>query len=353
VTGSVLDWIRGTLTLRPCNTDELLYEHMASQSGRCLPIIYQPFDVENPAHWMDRGSLFDYLRSTGGGRPPDFGPGDGWPSLILAPYVAEVVGVDGSQRRVAVCRENAARLRIENVRFEHVEPGAALPFGEGSFDSVTAASSVEQTPDPFATLRELYRVLRPGGRLRIDYESLSRYAGRSEREAWLLELAGGTRSLGTSGSRRSPSGGSLARCRLMIYDRDIEGERVVHYGLDLALTIARAETLLVPEGGEVSIEALDVEALERVRPHIVDAVTCTLTHPSGPTLARWLKEIGFEHVLPSHSGSRYARRLYGVLGPDRRPRDLESLDAYLGPVVEAVVDLAAPMEMDPMITAVK
>lgn len=342
----VLDWVRETVALRPCNTDELLYDHMASQSGRCLPIIYQPFDVENPAHWMDRGSLFDYLRSTGGGKVLDFGPGDGWPSLILAPYVEEVVGVDGSQRRVAVCRENAARLRIENARFEHVEPGAALPFEEGSFDSVTAASSVEQTPDPFATLRELYRVLRPGGRLRIDYESLSRYAGRNEGEAWLLELAGDPRSLGTPGS-------SLARSRLMIYDRDIEGERVVHYGLDLALTTARAETLLVPEGGEVSFEVLDVEALERVRPHIVDAVTCTLTHPSGPTLARWLKEIGFEQVLPSHSGSRYAWRLYGMLGPDRRPRDLEALDVYLGPVVEAVVGLAAPVEMDPMITAVK
>ena len=330
----VLDWVRETLALRPCTTDELLYDHMASQSGQCLPIIYQPFDVGNPAHWMDRGSMFDYLRSTGGGKVLDFGPGDGWPSLILAPYVDEVVGVDGSQRRVAVCEENAARLGIENARFEHVEPGAPLPFEEGAFDSVTAASSVEQTPDPFATLSELYRVLRRGGRLRIDYEALSRYAGRNEGEAWLLELAGGG-------------------CRLMIYDRDIEGERVVHYGLDLDRTIAQTEALLVPEGGEVSFEALDVKAFERVRPHVVDALTCTLTHPSGSTLARWLRETGFEQVLPSHSGSRYAWRLYGAVAPDRRPRDLDALDAYLGPVVEAVVGLAAPVEMDPMITAVK
>jgi SAM-dependent methyltransferase len=330
----VLDWVRDTLELRACSSGELLYDHMASQSGRCLPIIYQPFDVENPGHWMDRGSMFDFLHSTGGGRVLDFGPGDGWPSLILAPYVEEVVGVDGSRRRVATCEENAARLGIENARFEYVEPGAPLPYAEGAFDSVTAASSVEQTPDPYATLGELYRVLRPGGRLRMDYEALSRYAGEDEQGAWLLELAGGG-------------------CRLMISDRDTEGERVVHYGLDLHLTTAEAEALLVPAGGELSFAALDVDALERARPQVVDAVTCTLTHASGRTLVDWLEEIGFQQVLPSYSGAWYARRLYDVLGPERRPRDLQALDAYLSPLVAAFVRFAAPIDAEPMITAVK
>ena len=330
----VLEWVRNTIELRPCTSGELLYEHMASQSGRCLPIIYQPFDVENRGHWADRGSLFDYLHSTGGGRVLDFGPGDGWPSLILAPYVEEVVGVEGSRRRLAVCQENAARLGIENARFVYVEPGAPLPFEEGSFDSVTAASSVEQTPDPFATLCELYRVLRPGGRLRMYYEALSRYVGEAEREAWLLELAGGG-------------------CRLVIYDRDNEGERVVHYGLDLSLASSEAGALLLPGGGELSFANLDVGALERVRPYIVEGVTCTLTHPSGRTLVRWLTEIGYQQVLPSYSGAWYARQLYDVLGPARRPRGLQALDAYLSPLIEAFVRFAAPIDTDPMITAVK
>ena len=331
---TVLDWVCATFALRPCSSEELLYDHMASQSGRRLPIIYQPFEVGNQRHWADRGSLFDYLHSTGGGRVLDFGPGDGWPSLILAPYVEEVIGVDGSRRRVAACEENAARLGIENARFVYVEPGAPLPFEDACFDGIAAASSVEQTPDPYATLGELYRVLRPGGRLRIDYEALSRYAGGAEREAWLLERAGGG-------------------CRLVIYDRDIEGERAVHYGLDLELTMAQAEALLVPEGGEVSFAALDVEALERLRPHVVGAVRCTLRHPSGRTLAGWLEEIGFAEVHPLSGGRWYAWRLYDVLGPEQRPRDLGALDAYLSPLVEAFVGFAAPIEMDPMITAVK
>ena len=53
------------------------------------------------------------------------------------------VGVDGSQRRVQVCAENAQRMGIANARFIHVPPGEALPLDTGTFDAVTAASSIE------------------------------------------------------------------------------------------------------------------------------------------------------------------------------------------------------------------
>ncbi len=40
-----------------------------------------------------------------------------------------------------------------------------LPFGEGSFDAVTANFVLNHVGDPAATLTEMRRVLRPGGRL--------------------------------------------------------------------------------------------------------------------------------------------------------------------------------------------
>ncbi|MBN1639690.1 MAG: hypothetical protein JXA09_00550 [Anaerolineae bacterium] len=92
---SALAWVEHQLAPRMCTSAELLYDHMASQSDESLALIYQPFDVDNPAHWSDRGSLFDYLCTTGGGRILDLGPGDGWPALILAPFLDEVVGVEG------------------------------------------------------------------------------------------------------------------------------------------------------------------------------------------------------------------------------------------------------------------
>lgn len=46
-------------------------------------------------HWSDRGSLYDFLYTTRGQGKKllDFGSGDGWPSLLVAPFVKEVVGV--------------------------------------------------------------------------------------------------------------------------------------------------------------------------------------------------------------------------------------------------------------------
>jgi len=71
---------------------------MESQSGYSLPIIYKPFDGTEKSHWVDRGHLYDFLYSTKGmgKKLLDFGPGDGWPSLIIAPFAQEIVGLDSS-----------------------------------------------------------------------------------------------------------------------------------------------------------------------------------------------------------------------------------------------------------------
>ena len=203
-----VEWVEARIQLRQSDSAESLYDDMESQSGRQLPVIYQPFDGMRRGHFVDQGSILDYAVTTNGGRVLDFGPGDGWPSLRIAPFVDEVIGVDASARRVEVCRGNARRLGIDNARFVHVPLAQPLPFEEDCFDSVTAASSIEQTPDPEATLRELCRVLKPGGRLRMNYESLGRYRGGQER-------------------------GVHFDTNLVIFDRYVDDEYVRHYLLRL------------------------------------------------------------------------------------------------------------------------
>ncbi|HEY3340947.1 MAG TPA: class I SAM-dependent methyltransferase [Anaerolineae bacterium] len=331
------EWIVHELQPRACTSAEFIYDDMDSQSGRTLPIIYEPFDATRKSHWTDRGALYDYLFCTHGEgkRLLDFGPGDGWPSLIVAPFAAEVTGVDGSARRVQVCTENAARLGIDNASFVHVPPGRPLPFDNGTFDGVLAASSVEQTPDPCFTYQELYRVLKPGGRLRVHYEALGCYRGGQERDTWLWPI-------------------DDRRCRLILFDRHIDQECVTQYALTFKLPAEElCRTFGIQGRHALCYEAISVARLALLRPMLADARVCQTSHPSGATIAAWLHEIGFAQVLPTHDGIAAAGSLFDALLASARPRNLADVDACLRPVVQIVTQLAAPIELDPMLTAIK
>jgi len=338
---NIITWIEQNLAPRAYPSTSFFYDEMESQSGFSLPVLYQPFDATVRWHWQDRGQIFDFLSATGGPDQTllDFGPGDGWPSLLLAPYAREVVGVDGSQKRVEVCRENARRLKITNTHFEHVAPGSRLPFEDGAFDGATAASSVEQTPDPLAALRELHRVLRPGGRLRLTYESLGGYEGGREREADLSAINAGA-------------------CWLTLYDRSIEGEQARMARLKLSLPVEEArQALAAGEGNTVQWDALNLPALERLARQVTEARLCTLTHPSGATFVRWLSEAGFSQARPTYNGGLAAAKLFEALPFERRPGDQAGVDALVQPVASVVSELPAPLgnlrTWDPWITAVK
>src|SRR5690606_3839423 len=99
------------------------------------------------------------------------------------------IGVDSSEKRVETCTENARRMGIQNASFVSYKSGTKLPFEDNSFDGIMAAASIEQTPDPKKTLEELYRVLKPGGRIRISYEALNDYKDGHERDLWIEGLS--------------------------------------------------------------------------------------------------------------------------------------------------------------------
>jgi demethylmenaquinone methyltransferase/2-methoxy-6-polyprenyl-1,4-benzoquinol methylase len=76
---------------------------------------------------------------------------------------AEVVGVDLSQAMLARGRERVRALGLE-ARIQ-LEPGRAeeLPFADDQFDAVSFTYLLRYVADPAATLREMARVLKPGG----------------------------------------------------------------------------------------------------------------------------------------------------------------------------------------------
>lgn len=334
-----LEWIERTLKPEAVTSVDFMYEEMESQSAFCLPVIYQPFDAAKRSHWRDRGWLFDFLYATRCERKRvlDFGPGDGWPSLIIAPHVRSVTGVDGSQRRVSACEGNARRLGSKNVQFIHVAPGKALPFEDDTFDSVVTASAVEQTPDPEKTIRECFRVLKPGGRLRILYESLSAYENGKEREIFFDSDEAG-------------------RCVLTIYDRRITEELAHMYKIRWTKSCREVFPLFLEREKcveDISFETLSKVGFERFMPSVMEVKKCALIHPCGETLVRWLYRAGFREVIPSQNGAAAAGRLFDTIPVKERPRSVEAVDALLKPVVKEVIERRAEITEDPPLTAIK
>jgi SAM-dependent methyltransferase len=85
-------------------------------------------------------ALRDELGLDGDGRLLDVGCGPGSLTLLLAPYFAEVVGVDADAGMVEVAASRAARAAVENARWRRMR-AEELPGGLGTFRMVTFAQS--------------------------------------------------------------------------------------------------------------------------------------------------------------------------------------------------------------------
>jgi ubiquinone/menaquinone biosynthesis C-methylase UbiE len=101
-----------------------------------------------------------------GERVLDTACGTGLVTLPAAEAVGEtgsVVGTDISEKMVEAARAEAEQRGATHARFERME-AEALSFPDGSFDVALSSLGLMYVPDPVRALREMLRVLRPGGR---------------------------------------------------------------------------------------------------------------------------------------------------------------------------------------------
>ena len=94
----------------------------------------------------------------------DLGCGTGQVSASLAPYVRQVVAVDGSNAMLAAARKRLAGTENVDLRLGDLE---SLPVDDGELDAGVVFLVMHYLADPAAALAEAGRAIRPGGRLLV------------------------------------------------------------------------------------------------------------------------------------------------------------------------------------------
>ena len=133
-------------------------------------------------------ALFEYYRSAKvirfleqagvriGGRILDAGCGGGGMPLSLAEEADRVIGIDLAPRFNEAGHRLAAEHGLRNLHFAQAN-GEALPFPDAAFDIVLSHAVIEHVADAARYLRELARVLKPGGFMYLSTASYLSFAG--------------------------------------------------------------------------------------------------------------------------------------------------------------------------------
>jgi len=115
------------------------------------------------------GNPFSLRMLETGQRVVDVGSGAGFDSFIAAGQVGpggQVVGVDMTAEMLAKSRQTAAALGLAQVEFRE-GLAEALPVPDGWADVVISNGVINLCADKQAVFTEIFRVLRPGGRLQF------------------------------------------------------------------------------------------------------------------------------------------------------------------------------------------
>ncbi len=100
----------------------------------------------------------------------DLGSGGGLDCFLAARLVGSsgrVIGIDMTGDMLALARANARKLGFSNVEFRRglIED---LPVDDASVDAVLSNCVINLSPDKACVIKEIHRVLRPGGRLAVS-----------------------------------------------------------------------------------------------------------------------------------------------------------------------------------------
>ncbi len=331
------NWILSEVKPAPASSVEQTYERLERVRSK-MPVIDVPQDLNNEEHFVEEAliqDLVNHLRNCE--RVLDVGCGDGWPGLRLARFFPSVTGIDASARRVAVATENARRLGLNNVSISQMS-ATELEFDRDSFDGVVVVNSVEQTADPYQALREIFRVLKPGGRLRIYFEG----AADSER--------GITERVFITTTERSLGYHYVLRHQRPPWERNYLVEFVPTP--EMKEEFRRLQDLL-ERLGSVPTQAPEIglDFLGKNRAQVMGGSWYEIEHFTSETMRDTLEEIGFTSVRIIYSAGTFARQFRPYIA--QQQLSAQQLQAVCQGLAGLARDIGAPLASGEPVVAVK
>jgi len=103
-------------------------------------------------------------------------------NLPLYPTNCRLTGIDLSEEMLQKAQDKVVELGLGNVTLKTMD-ATTMDFGQGEFDSVVATYTISAVPDPVGVLREMKRVVKPGGNIVIlnHFRSPHRMVSQIER----------------------------------------------------------------------------------------------------------------------------------------------------------------------------
>ena len=119
---------------------------------------------------MGNGNPLAYAELAPGEVVLDLGSGGGIDCFLAARQVGpegRAIGLDMTPEMIKLARSNAKKVEATNVDFRYGEM-EDIPLSDASVDVVVSNCVINLSPDKDAVFAEIYRVLRPGGRISVS-----------------------------------------------------------------------------------------------------------------------------------------------------------------------------------------
>jgi len=85
-------------------------------------------------------------------------------NLPLYPSHCHLTGIDLSEEMLEKAQDKVVELALGNVTIKTMD-ATTMDFGQGEFESAVATYTISAVPDPVGVLREMKRVVKPGGNI--------------------------------------------------------------------------------------------------------------------------------------------------------------------------------------------